>query len=244
MGRKPLNFKKIGYRVFLRKDQYEFLRELKKREKKPISELIRQAIDLLLQQYSNQSVQIPNSTMAMGRGFSSGNMPQVNFDTSILVSKDISGEVAKCQSGNDGVLKFLNNLDRHTLLERLEWVKKKVAEYYRKAYAYYKELEQMTKLNTQFDIRPLKQHLSENLNKCNQQLFKIKYIISDFIKNQIPIPEESTAYINQFYTLFQELKHNAEKKDWLIPEIYYQDWGRKTRRQVVVRGGSLENKRR
>ena len=87
MGRKPLDFKTKHIHVPIREDQYLFLKQLKEREKKSMSEAIREAIDLFLQQKGIQQVQIPKEAVAMGRGFSSGNFTQVVNTTSSKVEK-------------------------------------------------------------------------------------------------------------------------------------------------------------
>jgi len=221
MGRKPLDFKKKPIWVQIREDQYLILKQLKEREKKPISEIIREAIDLFFQQRVNQQVQIPNGAMAMGRNFNAGNITHVSNQTEN--SQNVNGEV----------LEFLDKLDYYNLLENLEWARKKLVKAYQSARAYYRELEQMTQMKTQLNIEPIKRHLSEKINECNKFFNTIGKFSKEFIEKRYPMPQETVTHIEQLYTLFLELKHEAKKKGWLVEEIVYKDWGKRRRKTPV-----------
>jgi len=223
MGRKPLDFEKVPYWLYLPKDVYELLKKLKKEKKIPISEAIREGIILFLQQQGylphQKTEHIPSQAMAMGRGFSSGNITHVGNQT--------QNQVQNPQNPNEKILSFLGDLDYHRMLENLQWARRKLVEAYRKARAYYNELEQMSTMTSGLSIEPQKRHLSEKINECNRFLNIIANISNDFVNKRYPMPEEAVNHIQQLYKLVLELKDEAKRKGWLIEEIVYRDWGRR-----------------
>jgi len=216
---RPRKIKKPKY-VKARIEEEKFL--ILKERFGNISEAIRQAIDLLLQQYNIQTQQIPNQAMTMGRGFSSGNFTHV-------VDKPTTTSITDNNNGNGMETEFLSNLETYNIAESLEWSRRQLVKAYQKAYKIYSTVEQITNSNNQLDITPYKRKLSEALNQCNRFLSLCRKYSIELINRKYKIPEETVSHIEQIYKLFLELKRASIKNDWVVDDILYKSWSGKMR---------------